>query len=143
MALTDKLSAIGSAIREKTGGTELLTLDAMATAIQGIQTGGGGELKYMQVTTTFSMSKGKSGTQTVSNVNLPTEYSFTLIMNDAITKYDASTQGYEQIAVGGDNSLTYSLRYDQSAQTVYIDWANNSTVTYSSRAYYIYAFWTE
>ena len=89
------------------------------------------------------MSKGKSGTQTVSNVNLPTEYSFTLIMNDAITKYDASTQGYEQIAVGGDNNLTYSLRYDQTAQTVYIDWANNSTVTYSSRAYYIYAFWTE
>ena len=40
MALTDKLSAIGSAIREKTGGTELLTLDAMATAIQGISGGG-------------------------------------------------------------------------------------------------------
>ena len=47
MALTDKLSAIGSAIREKTGGTELLTLDAMPVAIQGIQAGGG-ELKYIQ-----------------------------------------------------------------------------------------------
>lgn len=40
MALTDKLSAIGSAIRAKTGGTELLTLDAMPTAIQGIDSGG-------------------------------------------------------------------------------------------------------
>lgn len=48
MALTDKLSAIGSAIREKTGGTELLTLDAMPTAIQGIQAGGG-ELKYLKI----------------------------------------------------------------------------------------------
>lgn len=40
MALTDKLSAIGVAIREKTGGTELLTLDAMPDEIRGIQTGG-------------------------------------------------------------------------------------------------------
>ena len=40
MALTDKLSAIGNAIRNKTGGTELLTLDAMPTEIEGIQTGG-------------------------------------------------------------------------------------------------------
>lgn len=40
MALTDKLSAIGSAIREKTGETELLTLDEMPTAIQGISGGG-------------------------------------------------------------------------------------------------------
>ena len=41
MALTDKLSAIGIAIREKTGGSELLTLDAMPDEIRGIQTGGG------------------------------------------------------------------------------------------------------
>lgn len=41
MALTNKLSAIGDAIRAKTGGTELLTLDAMPSEIQGIQTGGG------------------------------------------------------------------------------------------------------
>lgn len=40
MALTNKLSAIGDAIRAKTGGTELLTLDAMPTAIAGIETGG-------------------------------------------------------------------------------------------------------
>ena len=40
MALTDKLTAIGNAIREKTGGTELLTLDQMATQIASIQGGG-------------------------------------------------------------------------------------------------------
>lgn len=142
MALTDKLSAIGSAIREKTGGTELLTLDAMPVAIQGIQAGGG-ELKYMQGMTRFAMNKGKSGTQTVSNINLPTEYSFVLIMNNAITKYDASTGAYNQVAVGGEDDLTYSIRYDKTAQTVYIDWANNTTASFTSRAYYIYAFWTE
>lgn len=142
MALTDKLSAIGSAIREKTGGTELLTLDAMPVAIQGIQAGGG-ELKYMQGMTRFAMNKGKSGTQTVSNINLPTEYNFVLIMNNAITKYDASTGAYNQVAVGGEDALTYSIRYDKTAQTVYIDWANNTTVSFTSRAYYIYAFWME
>lgn len=42
MALTDKLSAIGNAIREKGGTTELLTLDEMPTAIGAIETGGGG-----------------------------------------------------------------------------------------------------
>ena len=36
MALTDKLTAIGDAIREKTGKSDLLTLDQMPTEIQGI-----------------------------------------------------------------------------------------------------------
>lgn len=41
MALIDKLSAIGNAIREKTGKDDLLTLDQMPTEIQAIETGGG------------------------------------------------------------------------------------------------------
>ena len=41
MALTNKLSAIGNAIREKTGGTDLLTLDQMPAEIANIQSGGG------------------------------------------------------------------------------------------------------
>ena len=36
MALTDKLTAIGNAIRAKTGDTAMLTLDEMPTAIAGI-----------------------------------------------------------------------------------------------------------
>ena len=42
MALIDKLTNIGDAIREKTGGQSSLTLDQMAAAIAGIETGGGG-----------------------------------------------------------------------------------------------------
>lgn len=42
MALTNKLAAIGDAIREKTNTTALLTLDEMATAIQNITVGSGG-----------------------------------------------------------------------------------------------------
>ena len=41
MALTDKLTAIADAIRGKTGGTEGMTLDAMVSAIEAIEAGGG------------------------------------------------------------------------------------------------------
>ena len=41
MALTDKLTAIADAIRDKTGKTDGMTLDQMATEIAGIETGGG------------------------------------------------------------------------------------------------------
>ena len=40
MALTNKLAAIANAIRGKTGSSEAMTLDQMATAINGIETGG-------------------------------------------------------------------------------------------------------
>ena len=50
MALTDKLTAIGNAIREKTGGTELLTLDQMPTEISNIQGGGGGSWSTATIT---------------------------------------------------------------------------------------------
>lgn len=43
MTLINKLTAIGDAIRTKTGGTEQLTLDQMVTEIGNIQTGGGTE----------------------------------------------------------------------------------------------------
>jgi hypothetical protein len=44
MALTNKLSAIADAIRSKTGGTHLLTLDQMPEAIRSITGGGGTEI---------------------------------------------------------------------------------------------------
>ena len=143
MALTDKLSAIGSAIREKTGGTELLTLDAMPVAIQGIQAGGG-ELKYIQMATSFSMPKNKSGTQTITNTNLPTDYTFVMVMNGAITRYNVSTGIVERIQTGGDiDGVSYYIGYDKTTQTISIGWSNASTVSVSSRDYYIYAFWVE
>ena len=42
MALINKLSAIGDAIRSKTGKSEKLTLDSMVTEIKSITSGGGG-----------------------------------------------------------------------------------------------------
>lgn len=56
MALTDKLSAIGNAIREKSGTTELLTLDEMPTAIGAIETGGGGDITAEDLTFTGNIN---------------------------------------------------------------------------------------
>ncbi len=60
MALTDKLTAIADAIRGKTGKTDGLTLDQMATEIAGIEAGGGGgmesgELVLTSAVTTFTI----------------------------------------------------------------------------------------
>lgn len=56
MALTNKLTAIADAIREKTGTTEPMTLDSMATAISGITGGGGGELSDYIPESAFTIS---------------------------------------------------------------------------------------
>ena len=50
MALTDKLTNIADAIRGKTGGTEEMTLDQMAVAIAGIETGGASGIYMAKVT---------------------------------------------------------------------------------------------
>ena len=47
MSVHSKMTAIADAIRGKTGGTNPLTLDQMATAIAEIQTGGGGDEMYI------------------------------------------------------------------------------------------------
>ena len=66
MALTDKLSAIGNAIRAKTGGTELLTLDAMPNEIASIETGGGVE----PIVLTGDQEYGCSGGIAANYINL-------------------------------------------------------------------------
>ena len=70
MALTDKLSAIGNAIREKTGGTDLLTLDQMPAEIANIQ--GGGTVEELTITSngTYNPPTGIDGFAPVV-VNVP------------------------------------------------------------------------
>ena len=70
MALTNKLSAIGNAIREKTGGTDLLTLDQMPTEISNIQ--GGGTVEELTITSngTYNPPTGIDGYAPVV-VNVP------------------------------------------------------------------------
>lgn len=72
MALTDKLTAIGNAIRAKTGGSALLTLDQMPTAIANIQTGGNPVVNSLSVTAngTYTAPSGVDGYSPVT-VSVP------------------------------------------------------------------------
>lgn len=73
MALTDKLTAIGDAIRAKTGGNEKLTLDAMPTEIASIQ-GGAAEsvIESLDITSngTYTAPDGVDGYSPIT-VNVP------------------------------------------------------------------------
>jgi hypothetical protein len=67
-----------------------------------------------------------------------------MVMNGAITRYNVSTGIVERIQTGGDiDGVSYYIGYDKTTQTISIGWSNASTVSVSSRDYYIYAFWVE
>ena len=63
MALTDKLTSIADAIRDKTGKTEEMTLDQMATEIAGIETGGGEDYLAQRLTNTITHYENNSITK--------------------------------------------------------------------------------
>lgn len=47
MSVYEKMTALADAIRSKTGGTEKLTIDQMATEVNGLQVGGGGDENWI------------------------------------------------------------------------------------------------
>lgn len=57
MSVHEKMTAIANAIREKTGGTDALTLDQMAEAIAGIESGGGGGAQVLTYTAASLISE--------------------------------------------------------------------------------------
>jgi hypothetical protein len=67
MALIDKLTAIADAIRGKTGKTDGLTLDQMATEIAGIEAGGGGGAELV-FETEFSIAEVPTSATTVATI---------------------------------------------------------------------------
>lgn len=70
MSVNDKMKAIADAIRAHTGGTEALTLDAMAQAIAGIQAGGGGDiLGHKFAAGSFTLTEETTSTYTILDAN--------------------------------------------------------------------------
>lgn len=67
MALTDKLTNIADAVRGKTGKTDTLTLDQMATEIAGIGAGGGNGAELL-FETEFSIAEVPSSKTTVATI---------------------------------------------------------------------------
>lgn len=66
MSVNAKMTAIADAIREKTGGTDALTLDQMAAAISGITVGGGGSAVPAWVKNTYDITIGENAVTNTS-----------------------------------------------------------------------------
>ena len=86
MALTDKLTAIANAIRSKTGGSDLLTLDEMPQEIQSIQTGGGGTSD-----TSLADSIIDSTVTTFTSDTLETVASYAMRDKEQLTSFSSSS----------------------------------------------------
>lgn len=71
MSVNDKMKAIADAIRAHTGGTDALTLDAMAQAIAGIQAGGGGGdiLGHKFAAGSFTLTEETTSTYNILDAN--------------------------------------------------------------------------
>ncbi len=142
MALTDKLSAIGSAIREKTGGTELLTLDAMPVAIQGIQAGGG-ELKTIVASQSYNYSSSMTSF-TIQNNNFPESgVDFALVISAdtnslnfpiGIYDYKASTNKFEKNSITWKSNLS-PTSYNPQTHTLSFKYAGKPSYFISATTY--------
>ena len=127
MALTDKLTAIGNAIRNKTGGTELLTLDAMPTEIESIQTGGTVEALDITANGTYTAPDGVDGYNPIT-VNVPQDGSppdeAFVIKNTCSYRFAYGGWNWfidkykNQITTQGITSLIYMFYYNNTIEEI-------------------------
>lgn len=90
MALTDKLTAIADATRAKTGTTNQMTLDEIATAINGISSGGNIEVKSFVPTQAANVTTATIDlTNYINNIQdeFVMVYTYSYIVNDTKLYY--------------------------------------------------------
>ena len=105
MALTDKLSSIGTAIRQKTGKTELFTLDQMVIEINGIKTTPDLQSKTVKPTTAQQVITADSGydgleSVTIQKINLQSKTAVPSSSPKTITP-DSGYDGLSSVSVNG------------------------------------------
>lgn len=91
MALTDKLTNIAEAIRGKTGGTELLTLDEMATAISSITGAGGVDI---HIETLITLAQDMTYPEMINTAQFRLKYKKSMVFLIATGSTAASSGGY-------------------------------------------------
>lgn len=144
MALTDKLTAIADATRAKTGTTEQMTLDEIATAISGISSGG------KEITTVqrgFASNSGYSGIQLDLSNDFDTSNVIYIIYT--VSQYGSSNWYGNFVTVNcangtitpvqwGNTSTKYNISYSITGTTITATFPKTSrfypsgTVNYSS-----------
>ena len=129
MSVNSKMTAIADAIREKTGGTDALTLDGMAAAIPEVFAAGFGAGEAAQKAVCFQTTVLGSGTQYLS-LEIPFEPDYFTVL--AFNPYP-TTVPYSEIALG-----TF---YTYIGLAVYIKSANAlspSRLTHETRKLFTY-----
>lgn len=143
MALTDKLTAIADATRAKTGTTNQMTLDEIATAINGIS--GGKEMVHAR----YTMPTGAQSSFTIeyplfssrADMNFPFYLVFGVYINNfqgtfnKIVKADAKKLTIDEIAeFGGSSAINYLIDESKIKISAYpgdkISFSKTSTAGY-------------
>lgn len=106
MALTDKLTAIGDAVREITGGTALIPLDDMPDEIRSAGSGGG-DVKVGVITPAANTQ-----TLTIEHGYGSTDYNFFMIAAmDSVASYSKAVYSASALNVSNQNSIA-SLSFE-------------------------------
>ena len=107
MALTDKLVAIGDAIREKTGKDSLLALDQMPDEIRNISGGGGTDIEPIVLTGDQPQGcAGQVAGDLIEKLNPPIS---TLDLTDASRMFSNSTLGHIPFSLNFKTGLAASI----------------------------------
>lgn len=118
MALIEKLTAIADAIREKTGTTETMTLDQMASAISGIS-GGGGSAEIPTCTVKFVVGADAAANDLV--VYTKHEEGITSVVNiDGTTPYENQSEYILENVVCG-SIIYFAWYYNTDEGDIQID----------------------
>lgn len=139
MGINEKLTSIANAIRRKTGKNGTLTLDQMATEINGIQTstGGGGasgdwyiweRCNIAMISDTYELTWGENKQETLSNIDYTGEtklkiFADYILEGDKITLTNPLSSSQSDKAAQFNNYSTHPYFYEDK-----MDGATNATV---------------
>lgn len=131
--VNEKMTAIADAIREKTGGTEPLGLDAMAQAIAALETGGGLPANIKAISSgIYKPPQQMSKTVTIThNMGVQPDFVMFIRSDDAITGYNYVHMLYTIIT---RRKWRYSSSTKLAAQVIYYHSDNDSTNSTRSMA---------
>ena len=109
--LVTKLTAIADAIRGKTGKTEGLTLDQMATEIAGIEAGGGGGDNLLEYTVSLYMAFNNVTFEEGTELNINLGAKTSVVNSNPFYCTFQGTKGLKSITIACKNDPSTAISY--------------------------------